>query len=134
MRLFQTTTFGELSGKRTKRVSELIKHCSQAGIPSVFCKEMDAWQKTHVAMVSCIANALYQHDCDNISLSQSWNDVKEMILSIQKSFRLLEKIGVPTTPKKLMLFWLPTTFLWVQKWPRLPWQSTASSQERRCSF
>ena len=50
LRGFQTTTFGEYDGKKTQRVKDLIKAFQSAGIPSVFCKNMDLWQKTHVAM------------------------------------------------------------------------------------
>lgn len=64
-RAFQATTFGAYSSEKTKRVEILIKLFNQAKIPSVFCKEMDAWQKTHVALVTNIANALYGFDCDS---------------------------------------------------------------------
>lgn len=45
MRAFQTTTFGEYSGRKTERVRCLINVFRRAGFPSVFCADMDSWQK-----------------------------------------------------------------------------------------
>jgi len=110
-RAFQTTTFGEYSGEKTKRVQTLIKLFNQAEIPSVFCKDMDAWQKTHVALVSNIANALYGFDCDNYKLGHSFPDVKQMIRGIQEGRQVLRKNGVSPTPKKLYWLDLPSSVL-----------------------
>ena len=111
MRVFQTTTFGELSGQKTQRVIRLIQAFRSAGIPSVFCRDMDAWQKTHVALVTSIADALYRHGCDNQSLSGSWKDIRDMLLEIKLKFRALNKIGIRITPSKLNFFFLPVFLL-----------------------
>jgi len=103
-RIFQTTTFGEYSGKKTKRVDDLIRIFNQSKIPSVFCKEMDAWQKTHVSLVTNIANALYGFDCNNYKLGRSHKAVTLMIRGIQEGRKVLRKNGITPTPRKL--FWL----------------------------
>lgn len=110
-RAFQTTTFGEYSGERTNRVETLIKLFNQAKIPSVFCKHIDAWQKTHVALVTNIANALYKFDCDNFKLGRSYKDIKQMIKGIQEGRKVLRKNGVKLTPSKLLWLDLPTSVL-----------------------
>lgn len=79
MRTFQTTTFGEYSGKKTERLRTIIRVFNQAGIPTAFSKNMDAWQKTHVAMVTSIANALYKYNADNFALAKSYPDIKLMV-------------------------------------------------------
>lgn len=107
MRAFQTTTFGEYSGKKTERVRCLINAFTRAGIPSVFCNDMDAWQKTHVAMVTSIANALYKYNCVNYSLSGSYNDVCLMMRGIKEGFAVLKKLGIKTKPAKLWYMKLP---------------------------
>lgn len=107
IRAFQTTTFGEYSGKKTARVRLLIDAFNRAGIPSVFCSNMDAWQKTHVAMVTSIANALYRYDCDNYRLARSYDDVRLMVSGIREGFSVLNKLGYKTTPAKLWYFKLP---------------------------
>jgi 2-dehydropantoate 2-reductase len=103
-RAFQTTTFGEYNGEKSKRIETLIDLFNQAKIPSVFCSDMDAWQKTHVALVTNIANALYGVDCDNLTLGHSYHRVKQMVNGIQEGRQVLRKISVKPTPFKL--FWL----------------------------
>lgn len=111
LRAFQTTTFGEASGKKTQRVADIIRAFNHAGIPSVYCSDMDAWQKTHVAMVTSIANALYGYDCENKRLSASWHDVKEMVAGVQEGFSVLKQLGIRPTPWKLAFFNLPAGIL-----------------------
>lgn len=110
-RAFQTTTFGEYSCKKTRRVETLIKLFNQAKIPSVFCNDMASWQKTHVALVTNIANALYGFDCNNFKLGRSYKDVRLMIRGIQEGRQVLRKNGVNPTPKKLLWLDLPTSVL-----------------------
>jgi 2-dehydropantoate 2-reductase len=112
-RSFQTTTFGEYSGERTERVETLIKLFNHAKIPSVFCKDMDAWQKTHVALVTNIANALYGFDCDNYKLGRSYKNVKQMIMGVKEGRQVLRKNSINPTPKKLFWLDLPTSILTV---------------------
>lgn len=111
MRAFQTTSFGDLSGGKSKRVADLIKIFRRAGIPSVHCSDMDAWQKNHVAMVTSIANALYGHDCDSRRLATSRKDVREMVLGVKEGFAVLKKLGFCITPTKLGFWNLPTGIL-----------------------
>ncbi len=112
-RVFQTTTFGEYSGEKTERVKLLIDLFNEASIPSVFCSDMDAWQKTHVAVITNIANALYGVNCDNFVLGRSYRKVREMVLGIKEGFQVLRKNGVTPTPKKLWWFNLPAPILTV---------------------
>ncbi|MDD3842620.1 MAG: 2-dehydropantoate 2-reductase N-terminal domain-containing protein [Candidatus Izemoplasmatales bacterium] len=107
MRIFQTTTFGELNGKKSKRVKELIKAFRKAGIPSIYSKKMDVWQKTHVAMVTCIANALYGYGCNNYLLAASHKSIIEMVRGIKEGFAVLNALGMDPTPRKLGFFYLP---------------------------
>lgn len=111
MRGFQTTTFGEIDGQKTERIKTICDIFRRAGIPSVIHDDIDAWQKTHVAVVTCIANAIYGHGCDAKSLSRSRRDLKEMILGIQEGFSVLKKIGIQPTPRKLSMFALPAGVL-----------------------
>ena len=111
MRGFQTTTFGEAGGESSQRVKHLIKMFCHAGIPAVHCSDMDSWQKTHVAMVTSIANALYEYDCNNKRLSDSYKSVKNMIIGIKEGFAVLRQIGTKTTPFKLNFFILPSDLL-----------------------
>jgi len=111
MRIFQTTTFAEYSGRMTPRLKALVRAFRRAGIPSVATRDMDSWQKTHVAVVTNIANALYKYGGDNYALSRSYADVRLMIRGIKEGLRILRRLGIQTTPPKLNLFKLPTGLL-----------------------
>lgn len=118
MRAFQTTTFSEYNGSRSKQVRTIIRAFRKAGIPSVFCSDMDAWQKTHVAMVTSIANALYKFDCDNFRLAKSYPDIRLMIQGIKEGIAVLKKLKIRPRPAKLGYFSLPTfitasVFQWI---------------------
>ena len=107
MRAFQTTTFGEYNGRNTERIRQLIEAFNRAGIPSAFCTDMDAWQKTHVATVTCIANALYQFNCDNYRLAKSYDSIRLMVQGIREGFVVLNKLEIKMKPAKLWYFKLP---------------------------
>ena len=111
IRSFQTTTFGECTGGATLRVKEVIATFNRAGIPSISCNNMDAWQKTHVAMVTSIANILYKYDGDNYNLAKSFADIQLMIRGIKEGFAVLKELGYPVTPAKLNFFKLQTFLL-----------------------
>ena len=57
--LIQKTTIGELDGHQTPRVRQLAAALQEAGFPTAISSHMDAWLKTHVALVSPIADAFY---------------------------------------------------------------------------
>ncbi len=111
IRLFQTTTFGEYDGKKSQRVKRLIKAFNNAGIPSVYSSNMDAWQKYHVSIVTCIANILYKYNGNNYELSQSSEDINLMIQGIKEGFYVLKSLGYSVTPMKLNYFKLPSALL-----------------------
>lgn len=107
MRLFQTTTFSEYSGKKTERLKKIVDVFNYASIPSVVSSNMDMWQKTHVAMITSIGNALYKYDSDNYALAKSYADIKLMVLGIKEGFAVLNNLGIKITPVKLNYFKLP---------------------------
>ncbi|MEA4925673.1 MAG: 2-dehydropantoate 2-reductase N-terminal domain-containing protein [Syntrophomonadaceae bacterium] len=107
VRLFQTTTFSEYSGQKTERLKNLVAVFNRAGIPSVISANMDMWQKTHVAIVTCIANALYKHNSDNYALAKAYGDVRLMVCAIKEGLAVLNKLGIKITPAKLNYFRLP---------------------------
>lgn len=110
-KLFQATTFGELNGNRSVRLDRLLKLFRIAGFSPSSSKNMDAWQKTHVAMVVPIGNALYKFNSNNYELSKSYKALKTMILEIRDNFRALKKMEVAVTPKKLNFYYLPCFIL-----------------------
>lgn len=72
---------------------------------------MDSWQKTHAALVTCIANALYEFECNNFRLGRTYNAVKLMTQGIQEGRQVLRKNGIKPTPGKLFWLDIPTFIL-----------------------
>jgi len=105
----QKTTLGELGGERTQRLHELGQALQRAGFAVSVSSNMDAWLKTHVALVTAIAGALYAHGCDPSRLARSPDGVPRMVQGVREGFRVLEALGLPVLPFKLkVLFeWLP---------------------------
>lgn len=114
--LIQPTTFGELSGERTARTARLAALMRDSGIPHRICKDMEAWQKSHLAMVTPMANILYLDGGDNYSVARNKAAIRRLSLSLRENFRALKKAGIPITPFKLNIFrscplWLMDTAL-----------------------
>ena len=101
---FQPTTLAELDGRETARLKEIVQISKRAGFPTVTSSNMDAWQKTHVAWVSPLANAIYLSEKAGLPLSASRQFLGWTVEAIRESYNVLEKLGVSITPPMLR-FW-----------------------------
>jgi 2-dehydropantoate 2-reductase len=110
-KLFQSTTFGELDGVPTERLSRLVEIFRHAGFQPSVSKAPDAWQKTHLAVVLPFGKALYRYQSDNYALSRSYVTLKNAMLGVREMFRVLKSIDVHIEPKKLYFFYLPVCIL-----------------------
>jgi 2-dehydropantoate 2-reductase len=73
---------------------------------------MDAWLKTHIALVSPIANAIYMAGGDNRQLARDRAGVALMLRAIREGFQAVRAAGIPITPFRLRFFsWTPETLL-----------------------
>ena len=111
-RLLQPTTFGEPDGARSARLNEIRHLFRNAGFPTALTSNMDAWQKTHVAWISPLANALYRVNCDNHLLARSPDVVRLVVQAVREGFSVLRFLGIPITPAKLQMWeWIPESVL-----------------------
>jgi 2-dehydropantoate 2-reductase len=97
---------GELDGTRTPRLERIRQAFALAGIKAVITPNMDAWLKTHVALVSPIANALYLAGGDNYRLARTPDGLVLMARGVKEGLRVLKKLGVPITPRSIGLLTL----------------------------
>lgn len=111
VRVFQSTTFGEIDGSKTNRLRRLLAIFRAAGFAPSWSRHIADWQRTHVAVVLPIAWALYRHNCDGTALAGSSRDLRVMILAIREGFRCLRALGHRVTPAKLNYFFLPVGLL-----------------------
>jgi 2-dehydropantoate 2-reductase len=108
----QPSTFGQVDGGKTERLVNIVAAIKRAGFPVAICRNMDAWQKFHVAWISPIANAIYMAGGDNYRLANMPEAVRLMIRAIREGFQVLRKLNVPITPPKLrLLLWMPEMVL-----------------------
>ncbi|MDR2887090.1 MAG: NAD-binding protein [Bacteroidales bacterium] len=106
-KLFQSTTFGELNGKKTERLKKLYSIFRKSGFSPSINHKMDWWQKTHVAVVLPIAKALYRYQSDNYELAKSYKTLKNMVLATRELFSILKSNHIKITPRKLLFYYLP---------------------------
>jgi len=99
--LLQSTTLAELDGTKTERVKAIARIFTNAGFTTTICSNMEAWQKTHVAWVSPVANAILAAGGNGKTLSQRLDLLKLLVDAIHESYAVLHKLGVPITPAKL---------------------------------
>lgn len=108
----QPTTFGELDGRTTPRLEQIVSAFKGAGFPVALCSNIDAWLKTHVAEISPTANALYLAGGDNYRLARTRDGVVLMIRAIKEGYKVLQALGIPITPSNHKIVnWIPEPLL-----------------------
>lgn len=103
-KFIQPTTLGELNGKKSPRILQLKKILSYSGFPVAVTKSMDAWQKTHVAMVAPLGDVIYYDGGNNYSTAKNRSAIKQMNLALKENFMFLDKSGIGIEPRKLVFF------------------------------
>lgn len=110
--LLQPTTFGEIDRSTSQRLRNIKRLFSDAGFPTAISGNMNAWQKTHVAWVSPVANAIYMAGGDGKLLANRPDVIKTLIQAIKEGFGVLKALNVPITPSKFnLLNALPDSWL-----------------------
>jgi 2-dehydropantoate 2-reductase len=108
----QPTTFGEIGGNRTERILKLKDCLRKAGFPVAISKNMDIWQKSHVAMVCPLSYGIYYDGGNNYTFAKNRTAIKQMNLALRETFNFLKHSGIGITPPKLNAFrWIPITIL-----------------------
>jgi 2-dehydropantoate 2-reductase len=109
---FQPTTLGEIDGQITDRLRWIAAALHRAGFPVALCPRMDAWLKTHAALVSPIANAIALAGGDPRRLALTPDGLLLMIRAMREQFRVLRALRIPITPSRLALLrWVPEPLL-----------------------
>jgi len=135
--ILQPTTFGEPDGGITKRVITLARVFKRAGFPTAVSPAMDAWQKTHVAWVSPMANGLYMSGGSGEALANRPDVVRLMIHAIREGFAVLRALGVSVMPGKLKAFEfipLPLLAIVLRLWARSKHFDTIATRHTLAAF
>jgi len=103
-KIVQSTTFGEADGIITDRIRVLAEIFKSCRIPYSISKNMDAWQKSHIALVVPLSNAIYFDGGNNYTTARNKKAVRMMSVTLKKYFNALKAKGIPITPPKLNIF------------------------------
>ena len=103
-KFIQPTTLGEIDGKITTRIEELVKILKDAGFSTSTSKKMDSWQKSHVAMVCPLAFGIYFDGGNNYTFSKNKLAIIQTNKALKETFRFLKNAGIGVEPAKLNLF------------------------------
>jgi 2-dehydropantoate 2-reductase len=105
-------TIGELDSRITPRLTEIASVFESAGFQAVLSPNIDAWLKSHAAVISPIALALYMVGGDNYRLARTRDAVVLGIRAMRESFRVLHALDIPITPSALRMYeWIPESIL-----------------------
>ncbi len=94
---------GELSGKETPRIKKIKKFLESGGIPVKFSKDIDAWLKTHIALVSPLANVYFYLKSHGKTMADSPEAAELATKAIVEGVKVLKKLKYPILPKKFRL-------------------------------
>jgi len=110
-KIIQPTTLGEINGKESQRLTDLKKIIRQAGFSTTISKNMDSWQKSHLAMVCPMAYGIYYDGGNNYSLAKNKKAISLMCKSLRESFAFMNKSKYGVEPFKLNIYRIIPTFL-----------------------
>jgi 2-dehydropantoate 2-reductase len=105
---------GEVDGSitpRTEAVGRVLT--SMPGFGADLRSDMDAWLKTHVALLMpSLGPALYAAGTDNLRLARTRDLVVLAVRAIHEGFGVLRALGIPITPASIRKFaWIPEPLL-----------------------
>lgn len=109
-----TIPIGEVDGRLTERAQRVARILeSMAGHKVEIRTDMDAWLKSHVALLMPgMAAALYAVGTDLERLARTRDGLILAIRATREAFRVLRALHVPIVPPKIRMFgWMPEPVL-----------------------
>jgi 2-dehydropantoate 2-reductase len=107
-----SVTIGELDGSVTPRLEQLVSTLGDAGLQVRIEPNMDAWLKTHVALVSPLVNALYMAGGDIYRLAATRDALLLTVRAIREGLQVLRTLDIPVRPPALQFVaWMPEPIL-----------------------
>ena len=107
-RAYARTYLGELDGSVSSRLIKTAITLSEARLGPVLVPNMDAWLKTHAAIISPLALALYSAGGDNYRLAHTPDSLLLAVRAIRESLNVLSALNIPITPASYrILAWIP---------------------------
>lgn len=106
------TTVGEIDGQESGRLQQLSALMALAGLPVEICSDMDAWLKTHAAVIIPLAAAVYMAGGSTHRLAETRDALVLLVRAAKEALAALDGLGIPITPRAYaVLRWLPEPLL-----------------------
>jgi 2-dehydropantoate 2-reductase len=100
-RWLQPTAIAELDGHISSRLKELASVFGHAGFPVALCHNIEALQKTHLAILSPLANAVYEVGGSGALLTARQDVARLLVQAVREGLAVLAALKVPITPARL---------------------------------
>jgi 2-dehydropantoate 2-reductase len=115
----QPTALGELDGRQTARLRQLVEIFRQCGFPTTTSRDMDAWLKAHAFFVTAVSGAIYMAGGDCRRLSEAKATVALMAKGVREGYAVVRALGRSVEPfaLRVLFTWLPPAFA-VSYWRR----------------
>jgi 2-dehydropantoate 2-reductase len=115
----QPTTLGELDGKRSPRLLELVEIFRHCGFPTTISRDMDAWLKAHAFFVTAVSGAIYMAEGDCHRLSEDKATLALMAKGVREGYAAVRALGLGVSPfaLRVLFTWLPPAFA-IHYWRR----------------
>ncbi len=97
---------GEVDGRITPRLQEVGRIlASMPGFGADLRTDMDAWLKTHVALLMpSLVPAMWAAGRDNVRMAHTRDAIVLAIRAIREGFRILRALGCPIVPQSVRIF------------------------------
>lgn len=103
---------GETDGSMSPRLAKVAAVLHKTGFGVEQCKDIDAYLKTHAAMIASLGAAVYIAGGTPLMLAQNAAASALAVGGIRESLRALQALGVPLLPKGVHLYlWIPAPIL-----------------------
>jgi 2-dehydropantoate 2-reductase len=99
--IIQKTTIGELDGNIAASIIAVQNIFKSAKIPTAISKNMDLWQKSHLALVTALANGIYFDGGDNYTTAENKEALTVISKLLKSNFGKLKAAGIKIDPFKL---------------------------------
>lgn len=97
-----TTYVGELDGRPTERLMRIVEAFEWTSFPVTVLPNVDAWLKTHAALIVPLVCALYMAGADNYRLAQTRDALVLMRRGFHEGLHALRALGVPIEPPAML--------------------------------
>lgn len=103
---------GELEEPISLKLKQIVNEFNKAGIRVKVSKNIDAWLKTHLALVLPLAGGIYFAGGDNYQLAKDKEGIILVVNAIREGFRVLKTLKIPILPKKFkFMFKFPRSLI-----------------------